>query len=160
VVDEPRWPALDSIATPARMTFKMVWKSTGEPVKYEDTAKHFRFTGTRARCQMEAVVEVPSIGFSWKSDPLNTSKCDFASSVKKLTVVITTLERARGKAAAGTQHERPGCCSADELLRYTHLSASALAPWAPAAHKPVIETTSLTWPDNASHRKEIFPVRS
>jgi len=30
------------------MTFKMVWKSTGEPVKYEDAAKHFRFTGTRA----------------------------------------------------------------------------------------------------------------
>ena len=78
VVDQPRWPALDAIATPARMTFKMVWKSTGEPVKYEDAAKHFRFTGTRATCQMEAVVEVPSIGFSWKSDSLNTSKCDFA----------------------------------------------------------------------------------
>ena len=78
VVDQPRWPALDSIATPARMTFKMVWKSTGEPVKYEDAAKHFRFTGARATCQMEAEIEVPSIGFSWKSEPLSTSKCDFA----------------------------------------------------------------------------------
>ena len=78
VVDQPRWPAIDSIATPARMTFKMVWKSTGEPAKYEDASKHFRFTGTRATCQMEAEVEVPSIDFSWKSDPLNTSKCDFA----------------------------------------------------------------------------------
>jgi hypothetical protein len=78
VVDQPRWPALDSIATPARMSFKMVWKSTGEPVKYDDPARHFRFTGTRASCQMEAQVEVPSLGFSWKSDPLNTSKCDFA----------------------------------------------------------------------------------
>ena len=55
----------------------MVWKSTGEAVKDEDTGKHFRFTGTRRTCQMEAVVEVPSIGFSWKSDPLHTSKCDF-----------------------------------------------------------------------------------
>jgi hypothetical protein len=27
---------------------------------------------------MEAEVEVSSMGFSWKSDPLNTSKCDFA----------------------------------------------------------------------------------
>jgi hypothetical protein len=27
---------------------------------------------------MEAEVEVPSIDFSWKSDPLNTSKSDFA----------------------------------------------------------------------------------
>jgi len=50
----------------------------GEPVKYEDPAKHFRFTGARATCQMEAEVEVPSIGFSWKSDPLSTSKRDFA----------------------------------------------------------------------------------
>ena len=78
VVDQPRWPALDSAATPARMTFKMVWKSAGEPAKYDDAAKHFRFAGTRAACQMEAQVEVPSIDFSWKSDPLNTSKCDFA----------------------------------------------------------------------------------
>lgn len=79
VVDQPRWPALDSIATPARMSFKMVWKSTGEPVKIEDAAKHFRFTGTKALCQMEAQIEVPSIGFSWKSDPINTSKCDVAT---------------------------------------------------------------------------------
>ena len=56
----------------------MVWKSTGEPVKYEDATKHFRFTGTRATCQMEAEVAVPSIGFSWKSDSLTTSKSDFA----------------------------------------------------------------------------------
>jgi hypothetical protein len=78
VLDQPRWPALESIATPARMTFKMVWKSTGEPVKYDDSSRHFRFTGTRASRQLEAQAEVPSIGFSWKSDPLNTSKCDFA----------------------------------------------------------------------------------
>jgi hypothetical protein len=78
VVDQPRWPALDAVATPARMSFKMVWKSTGEPAKYEDASKHFRFTGFRASCQMEAQVDVPSIGFSWKSDPLDTSKCDVA----------------------------------------------------------------------------------
>jgi hypothetical protein len=78
IVDQPRWPALDSIATPARMSFKMVWKSTAEPVHIEDASKQFRFTGFRASCQMEASVEVPSIGFSWKSDPLSTSKCDVA----------------------------------------------------------------------------------
>jgi len=63
VVDQPRWPALDSVATPAKMTFKMVWKSTGERV---------------ASCQLEAQVEVPSIGFSWTSDPLEKSRADFA----------------------------------------------------------------------------------
>lgn len=78
VIDQPRFPALDSIGTPARMSFRLVGKSTGEPVKYEDASKHFRFTGTRASCQLEAQVEVPSIGFSWKSDPLSTSKSDFA----------------------------------------------------------------------------------
>jgi hypothetical protein len=60
------------------MSFKIVWKSSGEPVRYEDSSKHFRFTGTRATCQLEAEVEVPSIGFSWKSDPLDRSRCDFA----------------------------------------------------------------------------------
>ena len=78
VIDQPRFPALDSIGTAARMTFKLACKSTGEPVKYEDASKHFRFTGTRASCQLEAHVEVPSIGFSWKSDPLNASKAAFA----------------------------------------------------------------------------------
>jgi hypothetical protein len=78
VVDQPRWPALDSIATPARMTFKMVWRSTGEPVTYDDPSRQFRFTGTKASCQLQAQVEVPSIHFSWKSEPLNTSKADFA----------------------------------------------------------------------------------
>lgn len=45
---------------------------------YEDASMHFRFIGSRASCQLEAAVEVPSIGFSWKSDPLTTSKADFA----------------------------------------------------------------------------------
>jgi len=78
VVDQPRWPALDSLATPARMTFKMVWRSTGEPVLYENASRQFRFRGTKANCQLEAQIEVPSIGYSWKSDALETSRADFA----------------------------------------------------------------------------------
>jgi hypothetical protein len=78
IVDQPRWPALDSLATPARMTFKMVWKSTGEPVLYENPSRQFRFKGTKATCQLEAQIEVPSIGYSWKSDALETSHADFA----------------------------------------------------------------------------------
>ena len=78
VVDQPRWPAIDSLATPARMTFRMVWKATGEPVACDDASRQFRFTGSRASCQLEAQVEVPSIGFSWKSDPLEKSQAAFA----------------------------------------------------------------------------------
>jgi hypothetical protein len=61
VVDQPKWPALDASATPARMSFKMVWKSTGEPAVYADAARQFRFEGTRATCQIEAQVEVPTL---------------------------------------------------------------------------------------------------
>jgi hypothetical protein len=68
VMDQPQWPALDSVATPARMSFKMIWKSTGEPVLYENPSRQFRFKGTRASCQLEAQIEVPSIGCLWKSD--------------------------------------------------------------------------------------------
>jgi len=42
------------------MTFKMVWKSTGAPVEYENPAEQFRFIGTRAECHLEAAVSVPS----------------------------------------------------------------------------------------------------
>ncbi len=47
-------------------------------MKYDDPSKRFRLSGNRATCHLEAQVEVPSIGFSWKSDPLNTSKADVA----------------------------------------------------------------------------------
>jgi hypothetical protein len=75
------------------MKFKMFWKSTGEPVRYEDPSKHFRFIGTRASCQLEAQVEVPSFGFSWKADPLNTSESDFAVIGEKSTAATTIVER-------------------------------------------------------------------
>ena len=38
----------------------------------------FRFTGHKATVQMEAQFEVPSIGFSFKTDPLESSQCKFA----------------------------------------------------------------------------------
>ena len=47
-------------------------------MKYEDASKLFPLTGVRATRQMEAEVQVTAIGFSWKSDPLDTSKCSFA----------------------------------------------------------------------------------
>ena len=78
VVDQPRWPAIDALGRPARMSFKMVWTATDEKVTYDDSRKQFRFEGYRATAQIEAQVSVPSIGFSWKSDPLTTSQARFA----------------------------------------------------------------------------------
>ena len=78
VIDQPRWPAPDAEAFPAFMDITMRWIATDEPVMIDDPGKQFRFHGWKARCQLEARVEVPSTGFTWKSDPLETSHADFA----------------------------------------------------------------------------------
>jgi hypothetical protein len=47
-------------------------------VRYEAAMRHLRFTVARPSCLMKAEVEVASIGFSWKSDPLERWKSDLA----------------------------------------------------------------------------------
>jgi hypothetical protein len=78
VIDQPRWPSHGAAATPAVMSFRVVWKATEERVVYEDKMKHFKVEGYRAMAQLEASVRVPSINFSWKSDPIETSTANFA----------------------------------------------------------------------------------
>jgi hypothetical protein len=78
VKDQPKWPAYEARVRPAIMSFRIVWKATNEKVLIDDKQKHFRFEGYRALAQAEAAVEVPSLNFSWKSDPINTSKAAFA----------------------------------------------------------------------------------
>jgi hypothetical protein len=78
IIDQPRWPAMDAETTLAFMDFKLVLKSTGEPVKYEDPARQYRFEGFKAGAQLEATIRVPSIDFAFKTDPMETSSCDFA----------------------------------------------------------------------------------
>ena len=60
------------------MSFRVVWKATDEKVLIDDKQKHFRFEGYRAMAQAEAMVEVPLLNFSWKSDPIETSRATFA----------------------------------------------------------------------------------
>ena len=69
---------MDAETTPAFMDFKLVFKSTGEPVKYEDPKRQYRFEGFKAAAQLEATISLPSIDFTFKTDPLESSKCDFA----------------------------------------------------------------------------------
>ena len=78
IIDQPRWPAMDAESTPAFMDFKLVFKSGDEPVKYEDPVRQYRFEGFKASAQLEAMFRVPSIDFTFKTDPLETSKTDFA----------------------------------------------------------------------------------
>jgi len=78
IIDQPRWPAMDAESTPAWMDFKLVFKAGNEPVKYEDPMRQYRFEGFQAAAQLEASFRVPSTGFTFKTDPLETSKTDFA----------------------------------------------------------------------------------
>lgn len=78
IIDQPRWPAMDAETNPAFMDFKLVLTATDEPVKYENAVRQFRFEGFKAKAQLEATLRVPSIEFTFKTDPLETSSCDFA----------------------------------------------------------------------------------
>jgi hypothetical protein len=78
IIDQPRWPAMDAESTPAFMDFKLVFKSGDESVRYEDPTRQYRFEGFKASAQLEAAFRVPSIDFTFKTDPLETSRTDFA----------------------------------------------------------------------------------
>lgn len=78
VIDQPKWPAYDASFTLATMSLRVVWKATDEKIIIDDKQKHFRFDGYAALAQAEAEVIVPSLNFSWKSDPITTSKAAFA----------------------------------------------------------------------------------
>ncbi|MGA7755947.1 MAG: hypothetical protein WCB05_24175 [Candidatus Sulfotelmatobacter sp.] len=78
IIDQPRWPAMDAETTPAFLDFRLVLTAADEPVKYEDPMRQYRFEGFKATAQLEATVRVPSIDFTFKTDPLETSKSDFA----------------------------------------------------------------------------------
>jgi hypothetical protein len=78
IVDQPKWPKFGAEAIPALMDILIVWKATDERIRYDDPQKQFRIEGFKATAQLEAKVEVPAIGFSWKSDPLETSTAKFA----------------------------------------------------------------------------------
>jgi hypothetical protein len=69
---------MDAETTPRFVDFQLVLKATGEPVKYEDPARQYRFEGFNAAAQLEATIRVPSIDFIFKTDPLETSRADFA----------------------------------------------------------------------------------
>jgi hypothetical protein len=78
IIDQPRWPAMDAESTPAFLDFKLVFRAGDEQVNYEDPIRQYRFEGFKALAQLEAEVRVPSIDFTFKTDPLETSRADFA----------------------------------------------------------------------------------
>jgi hypothetical protein len=78
IVDQPGWPSVEALATPAFMDYKLVLRQGSTPEIYEDASRWYRFTGFKAAAQLEATVRVPSIGFEFKTDALETAEADFA----------------------------------------------------------------------------------
>jgi hypothetical protein len=69
---------MDAESNPAFLDFKLVFKATEEAIKYEDPTRQYRFEGYKAGAQLEATIRVPAIDFTFKTDPLEASSCDFA----------------------------------------------------------------------------------
>ena len=63
---------------PAFMDFKLVFKTSDEPVKQDDPGRQYRFEGVKAAAQLEATIRVRSTDFTFNTDALETSHCDFA----------------------------------------------------------------------------------
>jgi hypothetical protein len=78
VIDQPRWPAPDADARPARLDISLTWNATDEPFEIDEPSKQYRFRGWKATSRLAARVTVPSIRFTWKSDPIETSNAGFA----------------------------------------------------------------------------------
>ena len=78
LIEQGQWPAHDAPAVAARMSYRIEWVATNDQADFVDPAKQLRFRGFRATARLEASVEIPSTGFSWKSDPMATSSASFA----------------------------------------------------------------------------------
>ena len=67
----------------------------------------YRFEGFKAGAQLEATIRVPSIDFIFKTDPMETSKCDFA--VMGSEVNGKYYEAAKGGSLVESGNGKPGC---------------------------------------------------
>ncbi len=73
-IDQPRWPAPDAEARRALLDVTMTWTASDERYEIDVPEKQFRFKGWKATSRMAARVSVPSIGFTWKSDPIESTQ--------------------------------------------------------------------------------------
>jgi hypothetical protein len=78
VADQPLWPKFHAGMQPAKLSFRVVLTATNEKISWNVPQRQFRFDGHKAKAQLEASVEVPSLRYSWKSEALEKSTADFA----------------------------------------------------------------------------------
>ena len=78
VADQPLWPDFHAAMRPAKLSFRLVLTATEEKITWDVADRQFRFGGHKAKAQLEASVEVPTLKYSWKSEALEKSTADFA----------------------------------------------------------------------------------
>jgi hypothetical protein len=78
VADQPLWPAFHAAMKPATISFRLVLTATEEKIAWDVADRQFRFDGHKAKAQLEASIELPSLKYSWKSESLEKSTADFA----------------------------------------------------------------------------------
>lgn len=69
MIDEPKFPE-EGPTYSAIKSFRIEWEVDGNRATLEDEAKYFRIGGFPAKMRVEFAVEVPELGFSWRSDPI------------------------------------------------------------------------------------------
>lgn len=69
MIDEPKFPDQGPTYS-AIKSFRIEWEADGDRATLEDEARYFQIGGFPARVRAEFAVEVPELGFSWKSDPI------------------------------------------------------------------------------------------
>jgi hypothetical protein len=77
VVDQPNYPDR-SPTTPGTLSLRVIWRATNEKDLFSDPCKQFAVNAYHAEAQAQFSVVVPSLDFIWKSDPIETSRADFA----------------------------------------------------------------------------------
>jgi hypothetical protein len=78
VANQPLWPEFHAAMRPAKLSFRLVLTATKEKITWDVAGRQFRFDGHKAKAQLEASVEAPSLKYSWKSEALEKSTADFA----------------------------------------------------------------------------------
>lgn len=77
VIDQPRFPA-PGPTYEARVSVRMEWQGGGEKLGWSNPLERYRLGFYRARARIAVEARVPSLGFSFVSDSMDSSESLFA----------------------------------------------------------------------------------
>lgn len=78
VIDAPKFP-LPGPVDPAIVSYTMRWTAVGDEQFVSNSDMRYRFRFLPAQAQIQFSASIPSTGFSYTSDPIETSQSVFAA---------------------------------------------------------------------------------